>query len=78
MRLIGDAPGDGAVFPGTSGLVRSAALVRLRIAASTPPALIALGSRDPHHFEEGQGTELLAFLGQVVEHLVRAWLDLPE
>jgi hypothetical protein len=78
VRLIGDTPGDRAVFPTAAGLVRSAALVRLCVSASTPPALIALGSRDPNHFEEGQGTELLVFLGQTVEHLVRAWLDLPE
>lgn len=78
VRLIGDTPGDAALFPTAAGLVRSAALIRLNIGLTTPPALIALGSRDPAHFEEGQGTELLTFLGHVVEHLVRAWLDLPE
>lgn len=77
VRLIGDTAGERALFPDLAGLVRSTALVRLSIGAQTPPALIALGSRDPHHFEEGQGTELLVFLGQTVEHLVRAWLDLP-
>lgn len=78
VRLIGDAPGDKQVFPTTAALVRSAALVRLNIGPTTPPALIGLGSREPGHFEEGQGTELLGFLGQTVEHLVRAWLNLPE
>jgi hypothetical protein len=78
VRLISDTPGDKAIFPACAGLIRSAALVRLKIGPATPPALIALGSRDPHHFEAGQGTELLVFLGQAVEHLVRAWLDLPE
>ncbi|WP_162906709.1 DUF484 family protein [Algihabitans albus] len=78
VRLIGDTPGDAGVFPTAAGLVRSSALVRLNIGPTTPPALIGLGSRDPGHFEEGQGTELLGFLGQAVEHLVRAWLDLPE
>ena len=53
-------------------------MLRLTIASATPPALLAFGSRDPEHFHDGQGTELLAFLAQVIERLIRAWLDLPE
>jgi uncharacterized protein YigA (DUF484 family) len=78
VRLIDDTPGDPALFPTCAKLIRSAALIRLSIGPATPPAVIALGSRDPEHFAEGQGTELLVFLGHTVESLVRAWLDLPE
>lgn len=78
VRLIGDTPGDPALFPTCARLIRSAALIRLSIGEATPPAVIALGSRDPAHFAEGQGTELLVFLGRTVECLVRAWLDLPD
>jgi uncharacterized protein YigA (DUF484 family) len=39
---------------------------------------LALGARRPGVFHPGQGTELLVFLGQVIEHVIRAWLDLEE
>jgi uncharacterized protein YigA (DUF484 family) len=42
-----------------------------------PGGLVAFGSRDPDLFHDGQGTELIAFLGNVIERSLRAWLDLP-
>jgi uncharacterized protein len=75
--LRGDILGDEAVFGAAAGLVRSEALIRLAIGDSTPEALLALGSRDAGHFQEGQGTELLGFLARVVESSIRGWLNLP-
>ncbi|MGF1594213.1 MAG: DUF484 family protein [Kiloniellaceae bacterium] len=78
LLLREDIAGDPAIFDGAAGLVRSDALIRLTIAKTTPPALLALGSRQPGAFHAGQGTELLSFLSQVLEVTFRAWLHLPK
>ncbi len=70
--------GDPMVFGPGAGLVVSDALLRLSISSTTPPALLALGSRAPGQFHPGQGTELLGFLARVVESCIRGWLNLPE
>ncbi len=77
MALHADIAGDAAVFGAAAGLVHSQALIRLTIGETTPAALLALGSRDAEHFQEGQGTELLGFLARVVESSIRGWLNLP-
>ena len=77
LLLREDITGDAAIFDGAAGLVRSDALIRLSIGKETPPALLALGSRQPGTFHAGQGTELLSFLSQVLEVNFRAWLHLP-
>ncbi|WP_422364764.1 DUF484 family protein [Pelagibius sp.] len=77
MLLRENVTGDPTVFDGGAGLVQSDALIRLNISDSTPPALLALGSRQPDAFHDGQGTELLVFLSQVLEVTFRAWLNLP-
>lgn len=77
LLLREDVTGDAAIFDGAAGLVRSDALIRLAIGDKAPPALLALGSRQPGTFHAGQGTELLSFLAQVLEVSFRAWLHLP-
>ncbi len=77
IALRADIAGDVAIFGAAAGLVRSEALIRLSVSEATPVALLALGSRDAEHFQEGQGTELLAFLARVVECSIRGWLNLP-
>ena len=77
VMLRGEIEGDPAIFGAGAGLVASEALIRLDISAATPPALLALGSRQADQFHAGQGTELLVFLAGALEHCVRAWLDLP-
>ena len=64
------------IYGGGAGLVRSQALLRLNVAAGSPPILLAFGSREAQMFEDGQGVELLSFLGGVIERCFRAWLDL--
>lgn len=78
ILLSPEVSGDPEVFGGAAGLVSSEAMLRLSISSATPPALLAFGSRNIEHFHEGQGTELLSFLAQVIERLIRAWLELPE
>ena len=77
IALRANIAGDAAVFGAAAGLVHSEALIRLTIGETTPSALLALGSRDAEHFQEGQGTELLGFLARVVESSIRGWLNLP-
>lgn len=77
VLLQSDISGIEAIYGGGAGLVRSQALARVDIAHDTPPAIVAFGSRDPHMFQDGQGTELIAFLSAAVERLFRAWLNLP-
>ena len=77
LLLRADVAGDVMLYGSGQGLVRSDALVRLNISPTTPPALLSLGAREAGAFHPGQGTELLGFLGQVVERLIRGWLQLP-
>ena len=75
--LRADIQGDPAIYGHASGLVRSEALLRLRVSDDTPAGLLAFGSREPDMFHQGQGTELVCFLARVVERCIRSWLDLP-
>ena len=77
LILAGD--GDARIFGAGAGagLVASTALIRLRLGAAAPPALLALGSRHAERFPTGQGGEALAFLGRVVARCLNRWLDLP-
>ncbi len=77
VALTDDMVGDPALFGEGAGLVRSQALLRLSVSESTPPALLALGSREPDGFEPGMRTDLLVFLGRILERCIRSWLDLP-
>lgn len=76
-RLDGGIEGEEAIFGPAAGLVKSQALIRLDVSSATPPALLALGSRDPEMFQAGMRTELMGFLARVLERCIRAWLDLP-
>lgn len=76
IMLRGDVVGDPEVFGAGAGLVASDALIRLAISRRTPSAMLALGSRQPTQFESGQATELLGFLGRVLESSIRGWLHL--
>lgn len=76
--LHSDIDGDPEIFGNGASLVRSAAFIRLKISSATPPAMIAFGTRKAGKFHAGQGTELLTFLGHVLEHVIRQWLELPE
>ncbi|MEZ5648522.1 MAG: DUF484 family protein [Alphaproteobacteria bacterium] len=68
--LAADRPGNAEIFDSAAGLVHSYALVRLTIGLETPPALLALGSRNPTKFNPGQATELLTFLAKALELMI--------
>ena len=86
-RLIGknrkvwlrdEVEGDPEIYGGAADLVRSDAVLRLNISSVAPAGLIAFGTRHPGYFHAGQGTELMNFLGRIIEFGVRSWLDLPK
>jgi len=74
--LEDEVRGDPALFGSGAGLVHSEALLRLSIGSHAPAGILALGSRKPHKFKSGQGTELLCFLAQALEITIFQWLDL--
>jgi uncharacterized protein YigA (DUF484 family) len=75
--LEANVAGDPRLFGPAARLVKSQALMRLNIAQNVPDGLLAFGSRDPLLFADGQGTELVGFLTDVVERLVRRMMDNP-
>lgn len=75
--LQSDISGIEAIYGPGAALVQSQALIRIDISASTPPAILAFGSRDPTLFEPGQGVDQVSFLARVVERQFRSWLMLP-
>lgn len=77
ILLRAEASRQAVLFGPAARLVRSDALVRLTFGGTAPPGLFAFGSREQGRFDAGQGTELLGFLGGVMERCVQAWLDLP-
>jgi uncharacterized protein len=72
--LIRSLTDDGSLFGAGAGLVRSAALARIRPSQNSPIGMLALGSRGAV-FHPGQGTELINFLVRVVELLVHKALE---
>lgn len=72
--LQANIAGDPMLYASASRLVKSQVLMRLNIAENIPDGLLAFGSRDPLLFNDGQGTELIGFLGDVTERLVRHFL----
>ena len=73
--MIEDRPGDPVLFGSAATLVRSQALLRLDLRRDAPIGMLAMGARNPGRFHPGQGSELLAFLADVVELTMRGWLD---
>jgi uncharacterized protein len=74
--LEDEVRGDPGLFGAGAGLVHSEALLRLSIGSHAPAGILALGSRKPHKFKAGQGTELLCFLAQALEITIFQWLDI--
>ena len=77
VTLLREARDDGLLFAEGAGLVRSAALARLRRNAPVTQGLLALGSRGTA-FHPGQGTELVAFVARVTEICLNRWLASPD
>lgn len=78
ILLQSNIGGIEAIYGGGANLVCSQALLRVDISMDMPPAMIAFGARDPEMFQDGQGTDLIAFLTRVIERCFRTWLNHPQ
>ena len=67
-------PAEPGLYGARAGDLRSEALMRLDLGAGRLPALLAMGSEDPHRFKPGQGTDLVSFFTGMFERLLRRWL----
>ncbi|MCW5724314.1 MAG: DUF484 family protein [Maricaulaceae bacterium] len=74
-EYVGEAaPATAAALYGPQGpRIASHALVRLYVRGRE--GVLALGARDAHAFQPGQGTELLNFLARAIERRIAAWID---
>ena len=77
VALMDDMLDDGTIFGAGAGLVRSAALARLRPGRITPPGVLALGAREATAFHPGLGSDLVAFLAGILEPCLHKWLEEP-
>jgi len=62
------------VFGEAAGLVQSQALLKINHSIDIPTTLLAFGSRDPEMFVEGMGTDLIQFLCDVTERVLKMWM----
>lgn len=69
IQLFREVLDDGMLFGSGAGLVRSAALARIRPSTASPIGVMALGSRGSV-FHPGQGSELIGFLVRILETLI--------
>lgn len=69
IQLVADYHDEIGLFGEALGVVRSAAMARLRAGPKAPAGILALGSRTRGTFHPRQGTELLVFLARVAERL---------
>ncbi len=75
-RIRAETEGETELYGSAAGLVRSDALVALPDGEGLPAGIFAVGCRNPRHFEDGQGTELIAFLGHIARYAVGRWWTL--
>ena len=74
VMLYGGVEGDPAIFGPAAELVQAEALVGLKLPIKGAYGLLAFGARDADAFSPGQGTELLRFLGHIVERSLKRWI----
>jgi uncharacterized protein YigA (DUF484 family) len=72
VMLRAERPADPQIFGDAVSLIRSFALARITI-DGCGAGLLALGSRHERTFHSSQGTELLAFLAQILEDCLSRW-----
>ncbi len=73
--LVPSCIGEARIYGAVAGVIRSQALVRLRVGPGFPTGLLALGARERGTFRQSQGTELIVFLARALESIMRQWLD---
>ncbi|MEM6891585.1 MAG: DUF484 family protein [Pseudomonadota bacterium] len=73
--ILRPAPAVAALlYDEATHVIQSEACIRLDIGTPGVAGLLALGAHDPSMFSPQQGTDLLSFLGSVIERLMRRWV----
>ena len=72
VMLRSAAEANPVLFSDKASAVKSFALVRLDTDIA-PPGVLAIGSCNERTFNASQGTELLAFLGEIIKDCVKRW-----
>lgn len=70
---LGHLPTAQGLFGRRFPKIASSALLRLMLWDDMRPAILAFGSADPEGFTPGMETQLLIFLGRIIERAVRPW-----
>jgi uncharacterized protein len=73
LTFMGQSPYAEDLFGDRAERVASSALVRMTLWSSERQGVLAFGSADPDAFTPEMGTELVNFLGRVVERTAERW-----
>ena len=72
LRQVGD--GSDRIYGEAADWIASEALLKLDLGQGRLPALLVIGSEDPHQFRPSQGTDLLSFFTGVFERSMKRFL----
>ena len=72
LRQIGAGASD--IYGEAADWIASEAILRLDLGLGRLPAMLVMGSEDPHQFRPSQGTDLLNFFTGVFERTMRRFL----
>ena len=72
LRQVGDS--SGKIYGEAADWIASEALLKIDLGDGRLPALLVIGSEDPHQFRPSQGTDLLTFFRSVFERSMRRFL----
>lgn len=67
-------PDNDMIYGDDAGYIRSEACLQLDLGEGNLPAMLVMGSEDPHLFAPSQGTDLLTFFANAAERALRRWL----
>jgi len=67
-------PDDDRIYGDAAGDIRSEACLLLNLGEGCLPAMLVMGSEDPHLFRPNHGADLLNFFAAVLERSLRRWL----
>ena len=72
LRQVGDS--SAKIYGEAADWIASEALLKIDLGDGRLPALLVIGSEDPHQFRPSQGTDLLTFFNSVFERSMRRFL----
>ena len=64
----------GSLYGARAEYIKSEACLKVDLGPDRLPAMLVMGSEDPHQFTAQQGTDLLTFFVGVFERVVRRWV----